>query len=198
MPQHFGRLALVLYLGIGWSGIVVFQALAAALPPSTLWKAATGRRVAYSSGVIFHVWERLRFHNVLWHCFVVTGATPAPLGRARLHGAAAPLKAPRPLRHRHVAAGTGDRHGEPGDHIDQIAIIIRMKNTELAAARVTSRNSTRHTTNSTVETMCSTTEVRPVLVDFSTSKNRHDEADSTRNRSLQPSATRTHPTPSER
>ncbi|RYE86901.1 MAG: hemolysin III family protein [Hyphomicrobiales bacterium] len=74
VPQHFGRLALVLYLGIGWSGVVVFQALAAALPPSTLWLLLAGG-VAYSSGIIFHVWERLRFHNVLWHCFVVTGAT---------------------------------------------------------------------------------------------------------------------------
>lgn len=74
VPQHFGRLALVLYLGIGWSGIAVFQSLAAALPASTLWLLLAGG-VAYSSGIIFHVWERLRFHNVLWHCFVVTGAT---------------------------------------------------------------------------------------------------------------------------
>jgi hemolysin III len=74
VPQHFGRLALVLYLGIGWSGIAVFQSLALALPPSTLWLLLAGG-VAYSSGVIFHVWERLNFHNVLWHCFVVLGAT---------------------------------------------------------------------------------------------------------------------------
>ncbi len=74
VPQHFGRLALVLYLGIGWSGVVVFQSLAAALPMSTLWLLLAGG-VAYSSGIVFHVWERLRFHNVLWHCFVVTGAT---------------------------------------------------------------------------------------------------------------------------
>ena len=74
VPQHFGRLALILYLGIGWSGIVVFQSLAAALPSSTLWLLLAGG-VAYSSGVIFHVWERLRFHNVLWHCFVVAGAS---------------------------------------------------------------------------------------------------------------------------
>jgi len=74
VPQHFGRLALVLYLGIGWSGVLVFQSLAAALPMSTLWLLLAGG-VAYSSGIVFHVWERLRFHNVLWHCFVVTGAT---------------------------------------------------------------------------------------------------------------------------
>lgn len=43
-------------------------------PPSTLWLLVAGG-VAYSSGVIFHLWERLKFHNVLWHCFVVLGAT---------------------------------------------------------------------------------------------------------------------------
>lgn len=74
VPQHFGRLALILYLGIGWSGVLVFKSLATALPPTTLWLLLAGG-VAYSSGVIFHVWERLRFHNVLWHCFVVLGAT---------------------------------------------------------------------------------------------------------------------------
>lgn len=31
--------------------------------------------VAYSSGIIFHLWERLRFHNVIWHCFAVAGAS---------------------------------------------------------------------------------------------------------------------------
>jgi hemolysin III len=74
VPQHFGRLALVLYLGIGWSGIVVFQSLASALPPSTLWLLLAGG-VAYSSGVIFHVWERLRFQNAIWHGFVLTAAS---------------------------------------------------------------------------------------------------------------------------
>jgi hemolysin III len=74
VPQHFGRLAILLYLAIGLSGFVVFQSLAAALPSSTLWLLLAGG-VAYTSGIIFHLWERLHFHNVLWHCFVVTGAS---------------------------------------------------------------------------------------------------------------------------
>lgn len=73
VPQHFGRLALLLYAGIGWSGLLVFSSLAAELPVSTLWLLLAGG-VAYSSGIVFHLWERLRFHNVLWHAFVVTGA----------------------------------------------------------------------------------------------------------------------------
>lgn len=74
VPQHFGRLALLLYAGIGWSGVLIFQSLAAALPESTLLLLLAGG-LAYTSGILFHVWERLHFHNVIWHCFVVLGAT---------------------------------------------------------------------------------------------------------------------------
>jgi len=74
VPQHFGRLALLLYLGIGWSGVLIFQSLASVLPASTLLLIVAGG-VAYSSGIIFHLWERLHFHNVIWHCFVVLGAS---------------------------------------------------------------------------------------------------------------------------
>jgi hemolysin III len=74
VPEHFGRLALALYLGIGWSGVLVFQALANALPASTLWLLLAGG-VTYSLGVVFHLWEKLKFHNVVWHVFVVAGAT---------------------------------------------------------------------------------------------------------------------------
>lgn len=74
VPERFGRLAIPLYLGIGWSGVVVFQSLAATLPASTLWLLVAGG-VVYSLGVVFHLWERLRFRNVVWHGFVVVGAT---------------------------------------------------------------------------------------------------------------------------
>lgn len=74
VPQHFGRLAIVLYLGIGWSGVLVFQTLASSLPETTLWLVVAGG-LTYTAGIIFHLWERLRFQNVLWHVFVVAGAS---------------------------------------------------------------------------------------------------------------------------
>lgn len=74
VPQHFGRLALVLYLGIGWSGVIIFQSLASVLEQSTLLLILAGG-VVYSLGIVFHLWERLKFHNVIWHCFVVAGAS---------------------------------------------------------------------------------------------------------------------------
>lgn len=73
-PERFGRLAILLYLAIGWSGILVFQSLAKVLPPSTLWLILAGG-VVYSLGIIFHLWDRLKFQNALWHVFVVAGAS---------------------------------------------------------------------------------------------------------------------------
>jgi hemolysin III len=73
VPQRFGRLAIVLYLAIGWSGVLVFQTLAAVLPPVTFWLLVAGG-ITYSAGIVFHLWDRLKFQNVLWHIFVVVGA----------------------------------------------------------------------------------------------------------------------------
>lgn len=74
VPEHFGRLAIVLYLAIGWSGIFVFQSLAQTLPATTMWLLLAGG-VTYSLGIVFHLWEKLKFQNALWHVFVVGGAS---------------------------------------------------------------------------------------------------------------------------
>ena len=74
VPQRFGRLAIALYLAIGWSGIFVFQSLAHALSPLSLWLVLAGG-IVYSLGIIFHLWEKLKFQNALWHVFVVAGAS---------------------------------------------------------------------------------------------------------------------------
>jgi len=74
VPMHFGRLAIALYLAIGWSGILVFQDLSQALPTSALGLLLAGG-ITYSLGIIFHLWEKLKFHNALWHTFVVAGAS---------------------------------------------------------------------------------------------------------------------------
>lgn len=74
VPERFGRIAIVLYLAIGWSGILVFQKLGQALPASTLWLLLAGG-ITYSAGIVFHLWEKLKFQNALWHVFVVAGAS---------------------------------------------------------------------------------------------------------------------------
>ncbi|MDO9432080.1 MAG: hemolysin III family protein [Phenylobacterium sp.] len=73
LPGRFDRLAIVFYLAIGWSGMVVIRPLLDTLPPLTLGLILAGG-IVYSCGVVFFAWKGLRFHNALWHGFVVTGA----------------------------------------------------------------------------------------------------------------------------
>jgi len=72
-PGRFDRLAVVLYLAMGWSGFMVYDSGMASLPTVTLWFIAAGG-LLYSFGIIFHAWQRLRFQNAIWHCFVLMGA----------------------------------------------------------------------------------------------------------------------------
>jgi hemolysin III len=74
VPERFGRSALILYAGLGWSGVAVFDRLSQTLPTDTLWLLLAGG-LSYTVGIFFHVQEKLQFHNVVWHCFVVVGAT---------------------------------------------------------------------------------------------------------------------------
>lgn len=72
-PGRFDRLAVVLYLALGWSGMLLYGSVIGALPRLALWFVLAGGAL-YSLGVIFHSWRRLRFQNVIWHCFVLLGA----------------------------------------------------------------------------------------------------------------------------
>src|SRR6185436_18705675 len=72
-PGRFDRLSVGLYLAMGWSGFMLYDAVVAALPTMALWFVITGG-VLYSLGVIFHAWQRLRFQNAIWHGFVLLGA----------------------------------------------------------------------------------------------------------------------------
>jgi hemolysin III len=72
-PGRFDRVAVGLYLALGWSGVMLYDSVAGALPRMSLWLVLAGGAL-YSLGVIFHAWRRLRFQNVIWHCFVLLGA----------------------------------------------------------------------------------------------------------------------------
>ena len=73
LPGRFDRLSVGLYLAMGWSGAMLYDAVVAALPILSLWFVVAGGAL-YSMGVIFHAWQRLRFQNVIWHSFVLSGA----------------------------------------------------------------------------------------------------------------------------
>lgn len=72
-PGRFDRVSVGLYLAMGWSGLIAYDAGISSLPQLALWFIVAGG-LLYSFGVIFHAWRRLRFQNVIWHCFVLMGA----------------------------------------------------------------------------------------------------------------------------
>lgn len=72
-PGRFDRLSILLYLAMGWSGVMVYNTMVSSLSALVLVLIAAGG-LMYSFGVIFHVWERLRFQNAIWHGFVLIGA----------------------------------------------------------------------------------------------------------------------------
>src|SRR5258707_1875192 len=74
LPGRFDRLAVVLCLLLGWSGVIAYDSFASALPGASLWLLAIGG-ILYSVGALFHVWHGLRFHNAIWHGFVLIGAS---------------------------------------------------------------------------------------------------------------------------
>src|ERR1035441_2027591 len=59
-PRRLERLAVILYLILGWSGAVAYEPVVAVLPSLSIWLLVAGGAL-YSAGVVFHGWQSLRF-----------------------------------------------------------------------------------------------------------------------------------------
>ena len=68
------KLAMSLYLGTGWLGVIVIRPLALAIPMHTLVWLVTGG-IAYTVGVLFFVNERRSYNHFVWHLFVLAGTS---------------------------------------------------------------------------------------------------------------------------
>ena len=72
-PNRLKRTSFALYLVLGWCAVLIFLPLLGALSTRTLLLLVAGG-LLYTIGVLFHVWEGLRFQNAIWHVFVLGGA----------------------------------------------------------------------------------------------------------------------------
>jgi hemolysin III len=72
-PQRFRWLSLVLYLGMGWAGVVAGQAMIAALPGEVIALMLAGG-ITYTLGVAFYLWQGLPYHITIWHVFVLVAS----------------------------------------------------------------------------------------------------------------------------
>jgi hemolysin III len=65
-------LAILLYLGLGWAGVVAGGPLLADITPMAVMLLVAGG-LTYSLGIVFLMWSRLPFHNTIWHVCVLAG-----------------------------------------------------------------------------------------------------------------------------
>jgi hemolysin III len=66
-------LSTALYIGMGWVVVVAVKPLIEHVPPAGIaWLAAGG--LAYTGGVVFYAWTKLRYSHAIWHLFVLAGS----------------------------------------------------------------------------------------------------------------------------
>jgi hemolysin III len=68
------RLSLILYLGTGWMALAAIKPFLAGVETGGLILLLIGG-LAYTLGIIFYVWQQLRYHHAIWHGFVLAGST---------------------------------------------------------------------------------------------------------------------------
>jgi hemolysin III len=67
-------LAALVYVGMGWIGLLAFGPLHTALAGGGVALVLAGG-IAYTLGVPFYLWRRLPYHHTVWHLFVLAGST---------------------------------------------------------------------------------------------------------------------------
>ena len=70
---RFRLFSTLLYVAMGWTAAIAAKPISAHVPAGCVALLIAGG-VAYTSGVIFYQWHRLRYHHAIWHLFVVAGS----------------------------------------------------------------------------------------------------------------------------
>jgi hemolysin III len=69
---RFPVLSTCLYVGMGWLALIAIRPIWLHMPvPGVLWLVAGG--VAYTAGVAFYAFDRVRYLHFVWHLFVLAG-----------------------------------------------------------------------------------------------------------------------------
>ena len=63
----------ILYVAMGWAGIVAIRPMVATVPAGCLILMVLGG-LAYTVGIVFYGWHRLPYHHSVWHLFVLAGS----------------------------------------------------------------------------------------------------------------------------
>jgi hemolysin III len=66
-------LATIMYIFMGWMGVIAFRQLLVNIPPVGVTMLFAGG-IVYTLGVIFYAWEKLPYNHAIWHLFVLGGS----------------------------------------------------------------------------------------------------------------------------
>ena len=71
--RRWQGISLSLYIGMGWVVVIAIKPMLASVAPGGLILLLLGG-LAYTSGVVFYLWERLHYNHAIWHGFVLAGS----------------------------------------------------------------------------------------------------------------------------
>ncbi len=72
--DRYARFSIGLYLLLGWASVFIAWPMFEKLPTGAAVLVIVGG-LLYTFGVVFHVWERLRFQRAIWHSFVLAASS---------------------------------------------------------------------------------------------------------------------------
>jgi hemolysin III len=70
---RFNFISTIVYIGMGWILVFSGRQFFEAIPMPVLTMIIIGG-VLYTLGTIFYLWEKMYFHHVIWHLFVLAAA----------------------------------------------------------------------------------------------------------------------------
>ena len=70
---RFRKLSVVIYLFMGWLGLVAIKEIVTAVPLESFTLLLIGG-FSYTIGVIFYAWRKIPFNHGIWHAFVLCGS----------------------------------------------------------------------------------------------------------------------------
>ena len=73
LMRRWQAVSLGLYIGMGWAIVVAIKPLIVSVETGGIVLLVLGG-LAYTTGIIFYCWEKLKFNHALWHLFVLTGS----------------------------------------------------------------------------------------------------------------------------
>ncbi len=71
--RRWRAMSMSLYIVMGWAVVVVIKPMILSVATSGIVLLLSGG-LAYTAGILFYAWEKLKFHHAVWHLFVLAGS----------------------------------------------------------------------------------------------------------------------------